>query len=133
VAEIVYRRFGIGRADHRAEVVVADRERVRQRVIEVEVLTRVVAHRQRPVGAAVGGEMPGDEPVELAAVPVAVLRTPAVVDVVGALAVRVGVEVERVQVVAVEAARIAGLREMLSPLPSFSGRTPGSANPLTPR
>jgi hypothetical protein len=59
--------------------------------------------------------MPGDEAVERAVVPVGVLRTPAVVDVVRALAVVERVQMERVQVVAVKPARIAGLGEDAEP------------------
>ena len=94
---------------------IADRERVRQRVVEGEVLACVVAHRQRSVRAAVGGQVPGDEAVELARVPVGVLRAPAVVDVVRALAVFERVEVERIEVIAVETARVAGLGEDAQP------------------
>jgi hypothetical protein len=86
-------------------------ERVGERVVEREVVAGVVAHRQRSVPVAVDGQVLTDEAVHKAAVPVGVLRPPAVVDVVRALAVVERVEVERVQVAAGEAARVAGLRE----------------------
>jgi hypothetical protein len=56
-----------------------------------------------------------DKAIEPAAFPAGVLATPAVVDVVGALAVVERVEVERVQMVSLESARIAPLGEDVQP------------------
>ena len=96
--------IGIGLADHRAEVAVADRERVGKRVEEGQVLARVVAHRVVPV-LGVRFEMGRDEPVQGAVVPGFVHRLPVVGDVVDALAAFFGVEVEGQQMAAVRFAR----------------------------
>ena len=89
--------------EHRAEVVVADRERVGERVVEGEFGAGEVTHRHRPVGGAVRGQVDVDEGVHLAAVPAVVLGHPVVGDVVGGFAVlrwRIVEQVERLGVAA---------------------------------
>ena len=90
----------VGGAEHRAEVAVADGERVRERVVEGQVRTGEVAHRQRAVRRPVRGQVRGDEIVHRAVVPARVLGHPVVRDVVGGLAVlpgRAGLQPERLQ------------------------------------
>ena len=62
---------GVGRAEHRAVVVVADRERLRQRPVERDVGLGEVAHRVRALGR--------DPLVHPAVVPGLVLRGPGVI------------------------------------------------------
>ena len=91
----------VGRAEHRAVVAVADRERVGQGVVEGQLAAGEVAHGDRAVGVAVGRQVRGDERVHLPAVPAVVLAGPAVVDVVGVVPVlgrRVVLQVERLGV-----------------------------------
>jgi hypothetical protein len=79
-------------------VAVANRERVRERVVERELGTGEVAHRDGAVGVAVGVQVGCHERVHRTVVPAGVLAAPAVVDVVGVVAVlgrRVVFEVER--------------------------------------
>ncbi len=106
----------VGRADHRAEEVVAEREVVGQREVEAEVLALVVAHRERGLLGAVDVLAREVEAVHLPAVPRPVLGPPLVVDVVRALGDAVeGVEVVR-EDLPVEARRlVAGLREVPAP------------------
>ncbi len=79
---------------------VADRERVRQRVVERQVVAREVAHRRGEVVDTVGGQVRADEVVHRAAVPRVVLCRPLVTDVVRGGAVlggRVLDEMERLE------------------------------------
>ena len=91
----------VGRAEDRAVVAVADRERVGQGVIERQLGAGEVAHGDRAVVVAVGRQVGGDERVHRPAVPAVVLAAPAVVDVVGVVAVlgrRLVLQVERLGV-----------------------------------
>jgi hypothetical protein len=96
-------------------VAVAHREGVGERVVEGQVGAGVVAHGQRPAGGAVDGEVAAHEAVEPAAVPVSVLRPPAVADVVGALAVVEAVQPEWMEMAAAHATGVPGLGENRQP------------------
>ncbi len=76
--------------------------------------------------------MAADEAVLAAAVPVRVLRSPAVVDVVGAFPVGVRVEVEGVQVVAAEAVGIPGLGEHAQAAAVMERERPAVSEPPDP-
>ena len=81
----------VGRAEHRAEVVVADREGPGQLPLEWDVRLREVPHRERPLGLY--------PPVHRTVVPGQVLGRPGVVGAGrGLRAGSPGVEVERAQV-----------------------------------
>ena len=73
----------VGRADHRAVISVADRERIGERVVKRDVCPVVVAHRLRGALRTVDSRgIPGAHPaVHLAAVPGAVLWPPLVADI----------------------------------------------------
>ena len=106
---------GVGGADHRAVVAVAHGEGIGERIQELEIRAGVVAHGERAVEGALDGDVAAHEAVHPATVPVPVLRSPAVVDVVRALAAPGAVEVERIEVVPVETGRVSRLREHREP------------------
>ena len=101
----------IGRPDHRAVVVVADRESVGQRVVVREVAAAVVAHGEGAVLNALGLHVLAHEAIHGAVVPGAVLRAPVVRDVVRALAVVRRIQMEGIEVAAVALDRVSGLGE----------------------
>jgi hypothetical protein len=100
----------IGRPEHRAVVVVADREGVREPVEERQVFAGVVTHRVGAVAQPVRAQVSGKEAVHRAAVPAFVHRRPLVRDVVDALAAATGVEAEGKEMAAVRLSGFAGER-----------------------